>query len=472
LSSPELDRLEAYAERPAVIRAPGEHVTYGELLAGSKALEKYLEPRALVFALCRNAEESLAGYLACLRAKAPVLLLHHTIDRSLLDRLIEAYGPAHLYVPSDRTDLRDSGKEIHRVGSYVLLVSQKRASFEAHPEIAVLMSTSGSTGSPKLVKLSARNLNENAKAIAQYMDIEASDRAITTMPMSYAYGLSIINSHLIRGAALILTELSMVERPFWDLLSSGGATNFGGVPYSYKLLRRLKLGEMPISGIRFISQAGGRLEPELARELAEICSSRGIRFFMMYGQTEATARMAFLPPELASSQAGSIGRAIPGGELWIEDEGGNRVGAPDVVGELVYRGPNVCLGYATGRADLERGDENGGVLRTGDLARRATDGLYFLVGRKSRFAKVFGQRISLDEVEGLCERLGHECACLGAEDLLKIFTTSGESRAAELRGELSRIMRIHPSALRLVSVESIPRSGAGKILYGELSTRG
>ncbi|MEK7399707.1 MAG: AMP-binding protein [Candidatus Poribacteria bacterium] len=460
--------LESFLEETVLIYAPNELITYRDLIERSSDIEQNLEPRHVVFIFCQNSDSSLLGYLACLRKKSVAVLIPHQLDKTLLAGLLEAYKPSYLYFPSYRQDLNESGKELCKVGNYILLKTMYQTHYEVHPDIAILMTTSGSTGSPKLVKLSYLNLNENAKSISEYLNIKPNDRAISTMPMSYAYGLSIINSHLMVGASLVLTELSMVEHSFWEILKMCEVTNFGGVPYTYKLLKRLKFNKMNLPSIKYITQAGGKLGSELTREFVEVCNKKGVQFYTMYGQTEATARMSYLHPNFALAKVGSIGQAIPGGEFWLEDENRNKIRDPETIGELVYRGKNVCMGYTQRFEDLSQGDENGGVLRTGDFAKRSEDGFYEIMGRKNRFVKIYGHRINLDEVETIADQLGYECVCLGVDDVLKIYTTS-KLKDQKIKGDLSRMMGIHHSAFEVIYIDSIPRSSSGKILYNKLN---
>ena len=222
--------------------------------------------------------------------------------------------------------------------------------------------------------------------------VERADRAITTLPLHYCYGLSVLHSHLLAGASVVLTDASVVDPCFADALRDHGVTNLAGVPHTFEMLERAGADRVRVPSLRLLTQAGGRMSPDAVTRWTARAETWGARFYVMYGQTEATARMAFLPPELAVRRPAAIGRAIPGGELRLEPVDGQ----PDDVGELVYRGPNVMMGYAQHPDDLAEGallDE----LRTGDLARfHADDGVFEIVGRRSRFVKPFGLRIDLD----------------------------------------------------------------------------
>jgi len=327
--------------------------------------------------------------------------------------------------------------------------------------------TSGSTGSPLLVRVSYENLIENTRSISQSLDITQQDIPITTLPMNYTYGLSIINSHLLNGCQIVLTEDSILSKGFWDLLNSREVTTFGGVPYTYQMLKRLGFEKMNLPNITKLTQAGGKLEMNLKKYFTEACADKGIQFFVMYGQTEATARMSCLPAEDAIRKAGSIGIPILNGRFYLLDDSGNVISESNKEGELYYEGPNVSMGYANCSSDFSKEDENQGILATGDLAIRDKEGYYYIVGRKKRFIKVFGNRISLDEVENVCQKIGYSCVCTGKDDKLIIFTNR-ENDLKELRARISSKIGIHQSAIMVKYIVEFPRNDSGKILYSKL----
>ena len=282
---------------------------------------------------------------------------------------------------------------------------------EVHPDLALLLTTSGSTGSPKLVRLTLRNLAANAESIAQYLQLTPQERPITSLPMSYSYGLSVINSHLQVGATIVFTEDGVLQREFWDAVDQHHCTSFAGVPYTYQMLLQTGLLNKKGSSLRTLTQAGGRLEERYIQQMYDLAMARGWKFMVMYGQTEATARISYVPFERLGGKVGSVGIAIPNGLLSVDEH----------TGELVYRGPNVMLGYAECRDDLAKGDELHGVLRTGDLARQDDDGYFYITGRLKRFLKLFGKRFNLDDVEKiLSRRFETSVACYGRDDLLMV----------------------------------------------------
>jgi acyl-coenzyme A synthetase/AMP-(fatty) acid ligase len=258
-----------------------------------------------------------------------------------------------------------------------------------------------------------------------------------------------------------------MEQRFWKIIKEEKATTFGGVPYTYEMLKRLHFEKINLPDLRYITQAGGKLPKELSDEFIGICKKKNIKFIIMYGQTEATARMSYLPWRFAESKSGSIGIAIPGGRFMIEDEHGSVIEDSDTTGELVYKGKNVTLGYAENRFDLERGDDNNNVLYTGDMARRDQDGFFYIVGRKKRFLKLFGNRINLDEVENLLRKENIDCACSGEDDHLRIYVT--DSSVIEKATHFLVVdIGINRNAVAFTVIDEIPRNEAGKILYSAL----
>lgn len=434
--------LASFGDRPAIL-TDTLVLSYRELSERVDELAVRLgTERRLVALAAANDVDSLVAYLAALVGGHPLILLPED-KPAALDSLIAAYDP----------------DVVVRSGSGRTVLEERRPGtrHELHPDLALLLSTSGSTGSPKLVRLSHANLQSNAESIAEYLEISPQDRAATTLPMSYCYGLSVINSHLLRGAGLVLTKLSVVDPCFWELFRNRGATAFAAVPYTFELLERVGFAEMELPGLRYVTQAGGRLAPESVRRYAELGRRNGWDLFVMYGQTEATARMAYLPPELAATVPGAVGVAVPGGSFRIDPVPGLEHG------ELVYTGPNVMLGYAETPADLALG-RTVTELRTGDLARKHPAGVYEVVGRRSRFVKIVGLRVDLGQVERLLADLGAQAAAAGSDDGV-VVAVEGDHDTRLLGKVLAQGMGLPRAALELHAVEQLPRLATGKLDY-------
>lgn len=445
-------QLSGFGDRVAVM-TDDEVLSYAELAkrVGSAARELGSQ-RRLIAQAATNTIDSLVWYLAALQSGNPIILVPSDSPSSF-NGVVEGYDPD---VVIDSTGRLHSHRDV--------------SNHELNPELALLLSTSGSTGSPKLVRLSHRNLDANAHSIADYLQIRDTDRAATSLPMGYCYGLSVINSHLSRGAGIVLTELSVVDECFWTLFRRAGATTFAGVPYTFDLLDRIGFADMDLPRLRYVTQAGGRLAPVRVRSLAQLGQRSGWDFFVMYGQTEATARMAYLPPDLAVDSPAAIGVPIPGGEFRLVPV--DEAEAPEV-GELVYTGDNVMLGYATTASDLALG-RSITELRTGDLARVNADGFYEVVGRRARFAKVFGKRIDLQQVEQCLAEHDIDATCFSVaagqdsdsanERIVVAFEAQCVPHANDVvRDRTAAAAGIAGSAIQVLPLDELPRGSAGKV---------
>lgn len=465
------DDIEKYKDRVALVTDTGGHITYHQLAKDADQLFQGISSRTLIFLVCKNNLESVTGYVGCQRKRIVPVMINDGIARELFMQLIQSYQPQYVYASREfaaKVQAKEKClQEVKSFGGYYLYQTTFHSDIDLYKDLALLLTTSGSTGSPKLVRQSYQNIDANTDSIVQYLNIEENDRAITTMPMSYTYGLSIINSHLYKGARIILNDYALVNKEFWQLFKQEEATTFGGVPYIYEILKKLRFAHMNLPSLQYITQAGGKLSRELAQEFYSICIEKGIRMIVMYGQTEATARMSYLPWKNAGEKAGSMGIAIPNGRFELLDADGQIIKDSEMTGELIYYGDNVTLGYAENFRDLSKGDENKGVLYTGDMAKRDIDGFYYIVGRKKRFLKIFGNRINLDEVEEMLKKIGYSCVCAGYDDRMKIYTTQ-KDRSSDLIDYISKQTGLHSSAFEVVHIEEIPRNEAGKILYSEL----
>lgn len=396
--------------------------------------------RRLVLVAMENRLEPLVAYLAALRQGHAVLLAAG--DRpDVLEGLRGVWDP-----------------DIEVSAEGAVLVHRDEPAAPLHPDLALLLSTSGSTGSPKLVRLSYDNLTSNAEQIAEFLQIRETDCAATTLPLHYCYGLSVLHSHLARGAGIALTDLAVVDECFWDLARRAQVTSLAGVPWTFEMLERSGFAGLDLPHLRYVTQAGGRLDPDRVQHWARLGQERGWDFFVMYGQTEATARMAYLPPDLALSSPGSIGVPVPGGALEVVD------------GELHYTGPNVMLGYAERPADLALGRTTT-RLRTGDLGRVGNDGLYEVTGRSSRHVKVLGHRVDLDVVERRLREAGRDVRVAGREGLVAVSVraegggTAGRGGVDQgaVRRAAATAGHVPLGAVRVVEVSDHPTLSGGKV---------
>jgi acyl-CoA synthetase (AMP-forming)/AMP-acid ligase II len=423
--------------------------------------------KALGFLFPFNDSEGLIAYLAAMEAGHAVAMLNPELDEALSARLMARFRPDFIIAPK---------AHVPEIGGYranesphpgqVLLRTMTPNGYAIHDDLTLLISTSGSTGSPKLVRLSWRNLESNARQINQALGNTERDRAMVTSPIFNGYGQSVIHTMLLAGGSFALTRARVISSEFWDTVRQAECNAIGGTPFFYQTLERLDLDSLNVPLVKKFVQTGGRLPGHLALKFHALAQARGGELHLMYGQAEATARISGLPPDLLPEARGSIGLALRGGCLRVERGGAEC--APMEEGELVYQGPNVMMGYATGPEDLGGGDELGGVIATGDLGYRDARGLFYITGRKSRFVKLYGWRVSLDEVE---ELLSHAApvAAVNEEERLVIYSERAGTAFADAVSQLAARLKLHPSCFEIREIASIPRLANGKVDYGALA---
>jgi len=441
--------LRAQGERPALISDDGRRLSYAQLADAVDSQAAALTgPARLVIVEMDNSIEPVVAYLACLKAGYPVLLGEPGSTASD-PRISRIYGAALVFRCIN--------------GSWRFEALDTALPIDPHPDLCVLLSTSGTTGSPKLVRLSRTNIEANAASIAQYLGLSSAERAITSLPLYYSYGMSVLNSHLHVGATVLLTGMSVAEESFWSFFGKEGATSLSGVPFTFDLLERIGFRSRHYPALRYLAQAGGRLPIDRVRLYGEWAQASGKELFVMYGQTEASPRMAYVPPTQLLENVDAIGVPIPGGSFALLGEDGRPVDESDMPGELVYRGPNVMMGYAEAAPDLAKGKETA-ELRTGDLACRKENGCYYIIGRKSRFSKIVGLRISLDEIERWLHANAH-AGIVSGDDRVIVVATTERALAGELKQRLVQRFGLPASALVVLELDAIPTLPSGKFDY-------
>lgn len=461
--------LEKYKGNTALIDDKGNTMSYEELHFEAHSLAESIGRRCLVFSLCSNEIGSVLGYTAFINNGIVPVMINAHLEESLLQNLLDTYSPEYIWLPKNQAAQFPAMHTEHEAHEYVLLKTGYEKKYALYDELGLLITTSGSTGSPKLVRQSYANVLNSTQTIAEYLRLDKTERPITTLPMNYVYGLSIVNSHLFVGATLLLTDKTLMQKEFWSFFKESGATSFGGVPYTYEMLDKLRFYRMDLPSLRTMTESGGKMTPELNKKFAVYAAEHGKNFILMYGAAEATSRMAYLPPEKAVDKIGSVGIAIPGGKFHLIDAEGKNITEPYVTGELVYEGRNVTLGYAECGDDLIKGDERHGVLETGDMAQFDSEGYYYIVGRKKRFLKVYGNRVNLDEVDMLIkDHFSIDTASSGVDDHIYIFVTDKDF-VQPVKDFIVMKTRLNQAAFNVCVIDEIPKSSSGKTLYSALA---
>ena len=447
----------------AAIDSDGNNITYGDIIALSQALSQTLPERSLMFVLTENNVGGIAWVMAAIiSGNVPLILNAHT-DEALLDTLLDTYRPQYIVTPAEG---ENADGLLTQYGYTITNLDNEPA--ELNPMLSHLLPTSGSTGSPKLVRHMYENIEAAALNISTFFRLTSSDRPFMVLPLYYTMGLSMVFSHLKVGATILITDLKMTDPGFWKFLKEQEATSFTGVPFSYEVLDKLRFTRMKLPHLTLLTQGGGKMSAELNLKFAEYCRDNGKRWVATYGQSEGTARMAWLPEEYALTKPGSIGIAVPNGELSLRDNEGNFITESPATGEMCYRGRNVTMGYARQRSDLALGDERHGFLPTGDIAYRDEDGFYYIKGRMGRFLKIFGNRIGLDECDHILRSaLSCDCATTGTDDKIMVYITDPAQSDNALQA-LIKAVKVPANVIEVRTIAELPKNEAGKILYAKL----
>ena len=426
-------------QRIAIIDSEGGVVTYGDIVSRACTIRDEVKERTFCILPVENKTADALEVMAMLVSErvAP-LIVNRKTDETLMAHLQSTYG---------------------KVGTAI------------HPQLSHLLPTSGSTGSPKLVRHCYDNIEAAGLNISMFFELKETDRPLMVLPLYYTMGLSMLFSHLRAGATVLLTGRNMTDPVFWKFLKEEKATSFTGVPYSFQILDMMRFYRMDLPKLELLTQGGGKMPMALNEKFVNYCEQQGKRWIATYGQSECTARMAYLPAKWAREKMGSIGIAVPNGELSLIDAQGNVITTPQTEGEMCYRGKNVTMGYATCAEDLLKGDERHGYIRTGDLAYYDEDGCYYIVGRMGRFLKLYGMRVGLDECEQIiasdCQT---ESACVGTDEKMIVYITDG-SKVEAVKDALVRKTHIVATSFEIRVINEIPKSEAGKKLYSKLEIK-
>lgn len=439
-------------ESPFILEEHGS-LSYGQFEALSVEFSQGLVRAVGVVAL-GNSKEALIAYFGFLAAGV-VPMFVNPASSPALSEVLRSYQPRYMVTTSAQKP--EHYLEKHVFGGATLWEASNSEERYLNENLAFLQLTSGSTGSPKTVRISPANIQSVTYSIGRYMGFSSSRRIVGHLPFHYVYGISLVHLAYAYGASIFLTPVDFMDRKFWDLISDVGVTDFSGVPFHYETLARSGIPADALETLECATQAGGALSPNLVEHFFGLFGSHNTDFYVMYGQAEASPRISFMGPTIADAKKGSVGKAIDVGSLSI-DTGGS--------GEILYSGPNVCLGYAHGHGDLTLGDEFKGILRTGDLGKLDSDGFLFIDGRAKRSIKVHGSSVALDWVESQVRELRGPAAVIGKTNrLLVIVDGLTDLSVSDIRG---LVPTIHPSVLEVHRIAEIPLLPSGKIDYRSL----
>lgn len=416
--------------------------------------------RSLVLIDAERDFETILAYIGCLRNNCVPLLVDSNLSKNSLLSLLNKYKPEYIFY---KEDYKFRNYEFwKKKGNKFIFKIKKKTNLKLNEKLCILIPTSGSMGETKCVRISRENINSVTKSIAEYLKMDSQRTSISSLPLYYIYGLSVLNCSLESRSKFVINKSSWIERTFWDEVQYNKVTDLSGVPFMFQTLKRLKLNEKILSNLKCVNQAGGKLEPSLTEFFVKFFRSKHINFFTMYGATEASPRISYVPPEKAKEKIGTVGIPINIGKVYTDAK--NKKG----LGEIIYEGKNVCMGYALNRYDLSLDDINKGILKTGDIGYIDKDGYLTITGRRKRFIKVYGISVNLDRIEMELKKNFEDLAVIGKDDLVLILSANHSINFTEIKNKLSNSINFPNRAIKVKLVNSISKNSSNKINYAKM----
>ena len=428
------------------------NLSYEKLIDRSKKFTNKIEKRSLIFLMTNNDLQTICFYLGLILKKSTTALLNGNIKDDNLKKLLLKYKPK--YIIAKKKTFISKYELIDKKNNYSIFIRKEKISYKISKNLALLLTTSGTTGNPKFVRLSYENFSDNIKNIIKSIKIKKNDSVITTLPVSYTFGLSIINTFLFSGSKIFINEKSIMDKKFWVEYKKFKPTHFYGVPFTFEILSKLKFKNLYTSSLKTIAVAGGKLSQEILKKLINFSFKKKIKFYNMYGQTEASPRMAVLDDKYKLKKINSIGKPINGGKFILMSERKKKIFTPYTEGSLKYSGKNVFMGYSKSYRDLNKENQNNMMLDTGDLAFFDLNNFFYIVGRKKRFIKLFGIRINLDDIEEIISKIGFESECEIIDNIVKINYNNKKFDIKKIIKILSNQLSINQNYIKFNYVNS------------------
>ncbi|MET0105806.1 MAG: AMP-binding protein [Sedimenticola sp.] len=433
--------------------------SFDEVFELSDAMVSHIPKGSVLVIESHRDLDTVCAYIGALRSNIVPLLIDANLNDEAVSGIANSYQAEFVFGSACRelVGYNDAGKALGKT----VYARHSNSSISVNEELCLLLPTSGSTGEAKCVRTSRDNLSLATQSIVRYLEMDESRVSITSLPLHYTYGLSVLNCALESRSRFVLSDKSWLEREFWFAVENHGVTDLSGVPFMFQTLRRMRLSETVMSNLKCVNQAGGRLEPELTEYFVDYFSAQDIKYFTMYGATEASPRISYVPYQKSKDKVGTVGIPIDIGKLSTDASDGVSEG------ELIYEGPNVCLGYSYNREDLELGDENNQVLRTGDVGFIDRDGYATIVGRKKRFVKVYGMSVNLDAIESMVRSVTDHSAVLGVDDKVLVLITDGDVQI--VKEKILEKVTFPSRGLKVTKVSEIYLNASGKPDYPRMN---
>lgn len=452
----------------AIIDRENSDLSYKQIIEKTNEIKKKIKRRSLILIISENSIGSLLAYIFCITNNHVGIIINSKTDKKEIIKIFKNYQPNYVFLSKKiKSIFKKNCYEELSFFDQNIMKNKFNDKKKLHPNLSLLLSTSGSMGVMKFVKLSKKNLKYNTNSIIKYLKINSSDTAITNLPISYSYMLSVINTHLEVGASIIISKYSLVEKNFWKIFKNSNITSFNGVPYTYEILTKIGLQNIKIKSLKYLTHAGGKLEKNKLKKIIRFTKKNKLKFFSMYGQTEASPRISYLKSELSEKKIGSIGKGVPGCKIYLIDNDGKKILKPFKEGEIICEGNNVFMGYSSSYKDLNKPNEVNFKLKTGDLGFLDKDGFFYITSRVDRISKVFGNRIDLGILESLMSQKGYQIASISDNKKIFIFIEKKYNKI-KLINTISKITNLSNSSFEIIKLRYFPRTSNNKISFNEL----
>ena len=438
------------------LKSADKQYTFKQLYNLSNKLPQELNKKCLILVITENKIDLYAIFLILLTFKSKLILINH--DEKNLHNVISKYKPH--YIINTNINFKNYSLLCKFQKFLNIYKCENIINYKIHNSLKILLSTSGSTADPKFVKLTSKNLLHNSKGIIKSLNINRGSYPITTLPLSYSYGLSIFNSHIFSGNKIFVSNLNIFETKFWNYIKKFNITTFGGVPIFYDMILRSEFLHFNNSSLKYLTQAGGRIDKSTFVQLKNIMKIKKIKFFLMYGQTESTARISV--KSVGIDDEISIGEAIEGTKIFIGNKKYENL-KDGQTGEIKIKSESIYKGYANSFKDLSF-IKNIKILNTGDLGVFSLKSGIKIIGRTKRISKIWGKRINLDSIERIFAKDDKRVFVKSDDKILFIYSTKITLK------EIDKIFKKNYIDLpfKYKKIKKIPLKLNGKVDYSKL----
>ena len=459
----DINYFKKFENKIALIDVNDNKYTYGDLIIELKNLKKKFVKNSLILIVVSNSFESFVGYFSFLdkSKKCTTIILDESFGNEYFNKIINIYKPNYIFYPLKFSIKKKLNMKNFTFKKYIFSQTRIPINRNINDKNFILLSSSGTTGNPKFIRLSRKNIITNTISIIKSLKISSKDRTITTMPMGYSYGLSIINTHILNGASLVINKNNIFEKLFWQKMIKYKVCSFGGVPQFYQFLKKLNFHKFDLTKIKYISVAGGHLDLNTKKYIMNVCGNNYIKFFSMYGQTETSPRISCFDILRHKSRINTIGKPINGVKLILINDKNKNITTFNKKGEIAVMGENVCLGYANKLEDLYKGDINKSFIKTGDMGYFDEKNFFYIIGRKKKISKIFGIRIDLGDIEKFLKTKKIDSKCQPDNKKLKIKIMNNYSKDTIIN-LISKKYKINKNFIEITKTKNIKKYGFKK----------